>query len=222
MNKNKKLDIYSKAATGSLETKPSMFFYLKRFMKIYGKWILGILIVAFITGLLVYIYWSYQDYHRTKAFESLYLAQGNEDYQQVIEKYKGSVADELAYLEIAKNAYTEGNLHEAKSLLEDFSNRYRNSFFQPYASLTLAAILENEGELDRALIFYQNIVDNIAFEYAWSSAQYRMCSIFLEKERLSEAEAVLEALKERAKGPVWERKLAVLNEALAKKKENQL
>ncbi|MDP3980911.1 MAG: tetratricopeptide repeat protein [Chlamydiota bacterium] len=179
------------------------------------KWLLGICLAGFILGLGIYIYNSYQNYNKTKAFEKLYLSHNIEEFQDVIDHYKGSVADEIAYFELTKDLLGKGEKAEAKTKLELYQTLYPNSFLCPYALLSLAALIEDEGKTEEAIRIYQQILDTKAFAYAWNNASYSMCAALVNEGRLDEAKKLLSSLKESAKNPAWSARIAVLEEYLS-------
>lgn len=115
------------------------------------------LLIAALLGVAIWGAFLYKDYRRRAGSENaLATATTAEDYRKVVTDWAGTAAAGTAYVRLAEELRKESKPKEAASALREYLDKYQTHPLRVPAAHALAASLETAGELDAALVAYQN------------------------------------------------------------------
>src|SRR5581483_4446303 len=160
----------------------------------YQKQLAAGLLIVFLALVGFAGYRLFQTRRDTNAAEALGSAKTDQEYEKVIDQYRGTPAGASAYLLLAQKQREEKKLPESNSTLQKFVEKYPEHDLVPTARLAMAANLETLGKDDEALAIYQQVATKYANTYSGPLAMISQMPILKAKNRTDEARRICEEM----------------------------
>ena len=169
--------------------------WISRVLSDYGAQlkVAGAAVVVLLIGYLIFqLMAASEQYHRAKGWEDYLVATSPEDYQQIIEKYKGLRVELWAMLDLADTYYSDalGSLaydrEQAETRLKQALELYRQvasqadrfsdiaHLLKPRALLGAAQCHESLGQRDEALKLYEQVAKQYRDSWAGARAEAKL------------------------------------------------
>ncbi len=171
-------------------------------------WIVSGLII------LLVIFFTYRNNQQTKMVNSkkMYnlavILYGNGDlnqarvrFQEIVDKYWGTIFANRSKFMLANISYKEGNLDDALNKFESFISGKYDELFTPSAYEGIGQCYEQRGDLLRATENYEIAADKFKDTFSKAECLLALARLYLSQQRTVEAEAVLEKILDISEDP---------------------
>jgi len=167
-------------------------FDLLQFWDQYRQIILVTAGVVLLAGVAVGVY-EYQQAQRLQAAgAALAQATTEADYQQIMDKYAGTVAAGNASLFLAQKLREDGKYDEAIEVLQTFLDKYPTHPLAHAADLSIGETLEDEKKTDDALAKYQEVAAKYPDSYSAPMAVIAQANLLKKLGKTEEARRLYE------------------------------
>ncbi len=116
----------------------------------FKKIIIGFLLMTVVIALGYWGWFTYQNQHEEKAFQALSLLKENQEYEKFVKNYSGTVASQIAFINLAEEEWKQGHFLQAREMYEKILKSSTRGAFSSLLENRIGECLLWEGKIAEA------------------------------------------------------------------------